>query len=123
MAITVTQSNFIAAAGAFERAAMAIQHCAHEIARLEARVASLEATSKDAIYRPNPSPGLTVAVVEIDSESRSHVDTTTAARWLSRSPQTLRKWACYQDGPLRPQKVSGRLSWSVSEIRAILSRK
>nr|WP_143054646.1 helix-turn-helix domain-containing protein [Massilia timonae] len=51
----------------------------------------------------------------------SHVDTTTAARLLRRTPQTLRKWACYEDGPLRPVRISGRLAWAVADIRRLLS--
>lgn len=50
----------------------------------------------------------------------SHVDTKTAAVLLGRAPQTLRKWACYDDGPLRPVRVRGRLAWAVAEIHLLL---
>ncbi|MCS0631650.1 DNA-binding protein [Telluria mixta] len=51
---------------------------------------------------------------------RSHVDTKTAADLLGRTPQTPRKWACYEDGPLRPMRVNGRLAWAVADIRLLL---
>jgi hypothetical protein len=57
----------------------------------------------------------------IDNETRSHVDTARAAFYLSRKPQTLRMWACFENGPLRPTRVNGRLAWSVAKIRALLS--
>nr|WP_315256659.1 hypothetical protein [uncultured Duganella sp.] len=56
----------------------------------------------------------------IETEKRSHVDTATAARWLNRKPQTLRGWACLDDGPLRPRRIGGRLAWAVADIRALL---
>ena len=60
------------------------------------------------------------AFVSLDSETRSAVDTQTAAFHLSRQPQTLRAWACLENGPLRPVRVNGRLAWPVSELRRVL---
>jgi hypothetical protein len=57
----------------------------------------------------------------VELEIRSHVNTTIAALWLNRTPQTLRKWACYEDGPIRPVKINGRLAWPVVEIKKLLS--
>nr|WP_229217667.1 helix-turn-helix domain-containing protein [Massilia forsythiae] len=56
------------------------------------------------------------------ADTRSHVDTNTAAGLLGRTPQTLRKWACYEDGPLRPVRVNGRLAWPVADIRRLLNQ-
>jgi len=56
----------------------------------------------------------------LDRETRSAVDTQTAAYHLSREPQTLRIWACKENGPLRPMRVHGRLAWKVSDLRALL---
>jgi hypothetical protein len=58
--------------------------------------------------------------VPLDRETRTAVDTATAAHHLSRQPQTLRGWACREDGPLRPLRVHGRLAWSVAELRRVL---
>ncbi len=60
------------------------------------------------------------AFVSLAAETRSAVDTATAAYHLSRQPQTLRGWACREDGPLRPVRVHGRLAWPVAELRKLL---
>jgi hypothetical protein len=56
----------------------------------------------------------------LDRETRVAVDTATAAYHLNRQPQTLRGWACHEDGPLRPVRVHGRLAWPVAELRRVL---
>lgn len=55
----------------------------------------------------------------LEAETRPAVDTATAAHWLSRKPQTLRVWAL-TGHPIKPNRVHGRLSWPVSEIRRLL---
>lgn len=57
----------------------------------------------------------------LDQETRSHVNTACAAFHLNRKDQTLRAWACLENGPIRPRRVNGRLSWSVAQIREILN--
>lgn len=59
-------------------------------------------------------------VPPLDRETRAAVDTETAAYHLSREPQTLRVWACKENGPLRPLRVNGRLAWPTAEIRRLL---
>lgn len=56
----------------------------------------------------------------LDSVSRPYVDTNAAAYYLGRRPQTLRGWACNQDGPIRPIRINGRLAWPVLDLRRIL---
>lgn len=56
----------------------------------------------------------------LDVENRPFVNTSQAAYYLARRPQTLRSWACFENGVLRPQRINGRLAWSVSEIRTVL---
>lgn len=56
----------------------------------------------------------------LDLESRACVDTAAAAFQLGRQPQTLRGWACHEDGPLRPLRINGRLAWPVAEIKKLL---
>ena len=53
-------------------------------------------------------------------ETRPTVGTAAAAHYLNRRPQTLRGWACMENGPLRPIRIMGRLAWRVAEIRAVL---
>jgi hypothetical protein len=57
----------------------------------------------------------------LDQETRSHVNTACAAFHLNRKDQTLRAWACLENGPIRPRRVNGRLSWSVARIRELLN--
>ena len=53
-------------------------------------------------------------------QQRTHVDTAAAAYYLSRRPQTMRGWACLENGPIRPIRIHGRLAWSVAELRRLL---
>jgi hypothetical protein len=46
--------------------------------------------------------------------------TNEAAAALNRRPQTLRRWACLEDGPIRPIRINGRLAWKVSDLTALL---
>ena len=48
------------------------------------------------------------------------VSTDAAAYYLNRKSQTLRSWACLENGPLRPIRINGRLAWSVAGIKALL---
>ena len=56
----------------------------------------------------------------LETVTRPAVDTAAAAHYLNRRPQTLRGWACLENGPLRPVRVHGRLAWPVAELRRVL---
>lgn len=56
----------------------------------------------------------------LEHVTRPHVPTEQAAYYLNRRPQTLRGWACLENGPLRPLRVNGRLAWPVAELRRVL---
>jgi hypothetical protein len=58
--------------------------------------------------------------VSLEDETRIAVDTCTAAFHLNRAQQTLRIWACRENGPLRPIRICGRLAWPVAEIKRLL---
>ena len=47
--------------------------------------------------------------------------TNEAAVAINRAPQTLRKWACLENGPIRPVRIHGRLAWRVSDLLALLN--
>jgi hypothetical protein len=47
--------------------------------------------------------------------------TAEAAKALNRAPQTLRKWACLENGPIRPIRINGRLAWPLDKIAALLN--
>ena len=56
----------------------------------------------------------------LENITRPAVETAAAAYYLNRKPQTLRGWACLENGPLRPTRVHGRLAWPVAELRRVL---
>ena len=49
------------------------------------------------------------------------VSTPEAAAILNRAAQTLRKWACLENGPIRPIRINGRLAWKVDDLQAVLN--
>lgn len=55
----------------------------------------------------------------LESVTRPAVDTAAAAYYLNRQQQTLRGWACREDGPLRPLRINGRLAWPVADLRKL----
>ena len=71
------------------------------------------ADTRRAVTEPQQFPPLELV-------NRPTVPTEQAAYYLNRRPQTLRAWACLENGPLRPHRVMGRLAWNVAEIRAVL---
>jgi len=71
------------------------------------------ADTRRAVSEPQKFPPLELV-------NRPTVPTEQAAHYLNRRPQTLRAWACLENGPLRPHRVMGRLAWNVAEIRAVL---
>ena len=56
----------------------------------------------------------------LELETRFTVETANAAFHCNRRPQTLRTWACYENGPIRPIRIHGRLAWLVSDIRRLV---
>jgi len=57
----------------------------------------------------------------LESVTQPAIPTNQAAYYLNRRPQTLRAWSCLENGAIRPVRINGRLSWKVSDIRAILN--
>ena len=57
-----------------------------------------------------------------EKNSVSNIATTAhAAAMLQRQPQTLRKWACLECGPIRPIRINGRLAWRIADIENLLN--
>jgi hypothetical protein len=59
-------------------------------------------------------------LIPLVDEQRETVNTDTAAAHLDRKPQTLRTWACKENGPIRPLRVNGRLAWRVADLRKLI---
>jgi hypothetical protein len=57
----------------------------------------------------------------LETVTRPTVETAAAAYYFNRREQTLRAWACHENGPIRPVRINGRLAWSVVEIRRLIS--
>ena len=57
----------------------------------------------------------------LEAQTRPTVPTDAAAYYLNRAPQTLRKWACLENGPIRPLRINGRLACRVSDMQILLN--
>ena len=55
------------------------------------------------------------------SKGRDTLTINEAALVINRAPQTLRKWACLENGPIRPVRINGRLAWRVADLQALLN--
>lgn len=55
----------------------------------------------------------------LEEVTKPTLTTDEAAYYLNRKPQTLRAWACLENGPLRPRNVNGRLHWGTAETRTL----
>jgi hypothetical protein len=55
----------------------------------------------------------------LEQVTRPNLKTEEAAFYLNRRPQTLRAWACLENGPIRPKRICGLLAWSTAEIKAL----
>lgn len=71
------------------------------------------ADTRRAVTEPQQFPKLELV-------DRPTVPTAPAAYYLNRQQQTLRGWACLDNGPIRPIRINGRLAWPVAEIRRLL---
>jgi hypothetical protein len=57
----------------------------------------------------------------LDEVTNPTVPTAAAANYLDRQPQTLRQWACLENGAIRPIRINGRLAWKTADIRNLLA--
>jgi len=56
----------------------------------------------------------------LEAVGKPNLTTEETAYYTNRTPKTLRSWACYENGPIRPLRINGRLAWPVSEVKRIL---
>lgn len=57
----------------------------------------------------------------LDQETRTTIPTKAAAFYLNREPQTLYSWSCLENGPIKPVRINGRISWRVADIKTLLN--
>lgn len=124
--------HFNALADALKRVAEIVVECGSLIAaELEGRphesdggdVRSTMLASSSDLTETKSDVSTTQPYPPLDLERRTAVDTRTAAAHLGRKPQTLRVWAFRKNGPIRPMRINGRLSWLVQDLRKVLGVK
>lgn len=60
------------------------------------------------------------AYTPLEHELRTAIPTSAAAYHLNRKNQTLRAWACFENGPIKPVRINGRLAWPVKDLKNLL---
>ena len=55
----------------------------------------------------------------LESVTRPNLTTAETAYYLNRRPQTLRGWACLENGPMRPTRIGGLLAWNTATVKAL----
>lgn len=60
------------------------------------------------------------SLAAIIASGRTVASTAEAANSLGYKSQTMRRWACYDSGPIRPVRVGGHLRWKITDIVALL---
>ena len=75
-----------------------------------ARLAKLEAKAPQHFTPPFPP---------LELVTKPNLTTAETAYYLNRAPQTLRVWACLENGPIRPKRIGGILAWSTMEVKAL----
>ncbi|MFL9996122.1 DNA-binding protein [Paraburkholderia sediminicola] len=55
------------------------------------------------------------------AKGRDTISTVEAAHAINRKPQTLRKWASQENGPVKPVRINGRLDWRVIDLARLLN--
>jgi hypothetical protein len=55
----------------------------------------------------------------LEQVTRPNLKTEEAAHYLNRRPQTLRAWACLENGPIRPRRVGGLLAWPTASVKLL----
>ena len=61
-----------------------------------------------------------VVLVPLQQETRSALPTNETAAHLGLAQQTLRRWACFENGPIRPVRIGNRLRWPTTEVKKLL---
>lgn len=67
-----------------------------------------------------PTRERVVTLQPLATEKRAAIPTEEAALHLGRAEQTLRIWACRENGLLRPIRVGTRLMWPTDALRRVL---
>jgi hypothetical protein len=55
----------------------------------------------------------------LEQVTKPNLTTAETAHYLNRRPQTLRVWACLENGPLRPRRIGGLLAWPTTSVKVL----
>ena len=61
----------------------------------------------------------TAQYLPLEQVTRPNLTTAETAFYLNRRPQTLRGWACLENGPIRPRRIGGLLAWPTVDVKAL----
>ena len=61
----------------------------------------------------------TAQYLPLEQVTKPNLTTAETAHYLNRRPQTLRGWACLENGPLRPIRIGGLLAWKTATVKAL----
>ena len=61
----------------------------------------------------------TAQYLPLEQVTRPNLTTAETAYYLNRRPQTLRGWACLENGPMRPIRIGGLLAWNTATVKAL----
>lgn len=67
------------------------------------------------------TPSIHTELENLIANGHSVTTTNQAAKFLDFKPQTLHKWACYQNGAIQPVRIGGALRWRLSDIAALIA--
>jgi hypothetical protein len=65
-------------------------------------------------------PKQAISYPALEQVTRPAITTREAAHYMNRAEQTLRIWACKENGAIRPIRINGRLAWPTAEIKRVL---
>lgn len=61
----------------------------------------------------------TAHFLPLEQVIKPNLTTAETAHYLNRRPQTLRVWACLENGPIRPRRIGGLLAWPTASVKVL----
>jgi hypothetical protein len=80
---------------------------------------NMETATHSSIQTMQAPQKFTAQYLPLEQVTKPNLTTAETAHYLNRRPQTLRGWACLENGPLRPIRIGGLLAWSTATVKAL----
>ena len=80
---------------------------------------NMESATHSSIQAMHAPQQFTAQYLPLEQVTRPNLTTAETAYYLNRRPQTLRVWACLENGPIRPRRIAGLLAWPTAEVKAL----